>query len=88
MKPKETFYKKYGKRWFDLLLTIPGFVVISPALFMIALLVRSQLGSPVLFKQVRPGLHGKPFTLYKFRTMTDGRDQNGKLLPDAQRLTK
>jgi hypothetical protein len=62
--------------------------VISPALVIIALLVRLQLGSPVLFKQVRPGLHGKPFTIYKFRTMTDARDKNGDLLPDAQRLTK
>jgi sugar transferase EpsL len=88
MKPKETFYSKYGKRWFDLVLTVPGFVVISPALFIIALLVRLQLGRPVLFRQVRPGLHGKPFTIYKFRTMTDARDKNGDLLPDAQRLTK
>jgi sugar transferase EpsL len=88
MKPKETFYSKYGKRWFDLVLTVPGFVVISPALVIIALLVRLQLGRPVLFKQVRPGLDGKPFTIYKFRTMTDARDKNGNLLPDAQRLTK
>jgi sugar transferase EpsL len=88
MKNKETFYSRYGKRWFDLLLTVPGFVVISPLIGLIALLVRLQLGRPVLFKQVRPGLHGKPFTIYKFRTMTDARDQNGKLLPDALRLTK
>jgi len=88
MKTQNTFYAKYGKRWFDLLLTIPGFVAISPALFIITLLVRLNLRSPVLFKQVRPGLHGKPFTIYKFRTMTDARDQNGRLLPDAQRLTK
>ena len=88
MKPGDTFYKTYGKRWFDLLLTIPGLVVISPALLMIALLVKSRLGSPVLFKQIRPGLNGKPFTIYKFRTMTDARDPEGKLLPDAQRLTR
>jgi sugar transferase EpsL len=88
MKIKRTFYSRYGKRWFDLILTVPGFVVVSPLLGIIALLVRLQLGTPVLFKQVRPGLHGKPFTIYKFRTMTDTRDQNGKLLPDAQRLTK
>lgn len=88
MKAKKTFYARYGKRWFDLLLTIPGYVAISPLIGLIALLVRLQLGSPVLFKQVRPGLHGKPFTIYKFRTMTEARDQNGRLLPDAQRLTK
>jgi sugar transferase EpsL len=88
MKTQNTFYSKYGKRWFDLILTIPGFVVISPALFMIALLIKYRLGSPVLFRQVRPGLNGKPFTIYKFRTMTDTRDQNGNLLPDALRLTK
>jgi len=56
MKPKETFYSKYGKRWFDLILTVPGFVVISLFRGMIALLVRLQLGSQVLFRQVRPGL--------------------------------
>jgi sugar transferase EpsL len=70
------------------MLTFPGFVVVSPLLGIIALLVRLQLGTPVLFKQVRPGLYGKPFTIYKFRTMTDARDKNGDLLPDAQRLTK
>ena len=87
MKTQNTFYAKYGKRWFDLLLTIPGFVAISPALFIITLLVRLNLGNPVLFKQVRPGLHGKPFTIYKFRTMTDSRDQDGNLLPNAVRMT-
>jgi sugar transferase EpsL len=88
MKTKNTFYARYGKRLFDLLLTIPGFVAISPLLGIIALLVRLQLGSPVLFRQVRPGLHGKPFTIYKFRTITDARDKNGNLFPDAHRLTK
>ncbi len=62
--------------------------MISPALFMIALLIKSRLGNPVLFKQDRPGLHGKPFTIYKFRTMTDARDNDGNFLPDAQRLPK
>ncbi len=87
MESKETFYAKYGKRWFDLVLTVPGFILISPLLGMIALRVRSQLGSPVLFRQVRPGRHGKPFTMYKFRTMTGARSEDGKLLPDAERLT-
>ena len=88
MKTPRTFYAKFGKRLFDLAMTIPGFVLISPALIVIALLVRYRLGSPVLFSQTRPGLHGKPFILWKFRTMTDDRDLNGKLLPDAQRLTE
>jgi lipopolysaccharide/colanic/teichoic acid biosynthesis glycosyltransferase len=58
-----------------------------PILATIALLVRANLGSPVLFRQIRPGLHGKPFKIFKFRTMTDARDGNGKLLPDALRIT-
>lgn len=76
------------KRLFDLALTVPGLVVISPLLLIIALLVRWRLGSPVLFRQVRPGYQGKPFTLYKFRTMTDARDAEGNLLPDEVRLTR
>jgi len=88
MSAKSMFYSKWGKRIFDLVLTIPGLLVISPALIMIALLVRSRLGRPVFFKQTRPGLHGKPFAIYKFRTMTDARDADGKLLPDAERLTR
>ncbi|BDG81633.1 putative sugar transferase EpsL [Bacillus subtilis] len=76
------------KRLFDLtaaivLLCCTGVII----LFTIAV-VRLKIGSPVFFKQVRPGLHGKPFTLYKFRTMTDERDSEGNLLPDAVRLTK
>jgi sugar transferase EpsL len=62
-------------------------VVLCPVLGGVALLVRLKLGSPVLFCQRRPGLHGKPFTLFKFRTMTDARDSAGNLLPDAERLT-
>lgn len=75
-----------GKRLFDLVLTIPALAFLSPVLTIIALLVRVRLGSPVLFRQQRPGLHGRPFTLLKFRTMTDARDANGDLLPDEQRL--
>lgn len=85
---KNTFYTRFGKRLFDLALTIPGLILISPALALIALLVRVKLGSPVLFRQTRPGLHGKPFTIYKFRTMTDERDADGNLLPDKERLTR
>ena len=82
------FYLRYGKRLFDLVLTIPGLVVISPVLAVIALLIRVKLGSPVLFRQERPGLNGQPFTIYKFRTMTDERDTDGNLLPDKNRLTR
>ena len=88
MSTRRTIYAKSGKRLFDLALTIPGFVLISPVLIAIALLVRYRLGSPVFFRQIRPGLNGEPFILRKFRTMTDDRDLNGKLLSDAQRLTK
>jgi len=81
------FYRGPGKRIFDLALAIPTLIVLSPALGLIALLVRFNLGTPVLFRQQRPGLHGRPFILFKFRTMTDARDARGNLLPDAQRLT-
>src|SRR5688572_4016375 len=77
-----------GKRLADIGLTIPALSFLSPVLLIIVLLVRIKHGLPVLFCQQRPGLHGKPFTLYKFRTMTDARDSDGKLLPDAERLTK
>ena len=76
------------KRFVDLILTVPAFVLLSPVLIVTALFVRIKLGSPVLFKQMRPGLNEKPFNMLKFRTMTDERDANGKLLPDAQRLTR
>ena len=75
------------KRLFDLLLTIPGTLVILPFLLLLALLVRIFHGSPLFFTQVRPGRHGKPFRMYKFRTMTDARDSAGNLLPDHERLT-
>lgn len=83
----DSVYTRYGKRIFDLAVTVPLFVLLSPVLALVALLVRVKLGSPVLFRQQRPGLRGKPFTIYKFRTMTDARDCQGNLLPDAQRLT-
>lgn len=81
------FYRRRGKRLFDLALTVPALLVLSPLLGALALLVRWQLGAPVLFRQQRPGLHGRPFILYKFRTMTEARDAEGRLLPDEQRLT-
>lgn len=76
-----------SKRIFDLLASVPGLLFISPGVLLIAFLVRIKLGSPVIFCQVRPGLHGQPFTMYKFRTMTEERDSNGELLSDAKRLT-
>ena len=76
------------KRLFDLLISLLVLLLLFPLLGLLALLVRLKLGSPVLFRQQRPGLHGKPFTLIKFRTMTDKRDAQGNLLPDAERLTK
>lgn len=75
------------KRAFDLLLTIPGVLVISPLLALLAILVRLRLGAPILFRQIRPGYRGQPFTLYKLRTMTEAQDKDGRLLPDAERLT-
>ncbi len=76
------------KRLFDFTVAALALLLLSPLLGLLALLVRLKLGSPVLFRQQRPGLHGKPFTLSKFRTMTDKRDAQGNLLPDAERLTK
>jgi sugar transferase EpsL len=76
------------KRSFDILICVLALLLLSPILILAALLVRFQLGSPILFKQLRPGLHGRPFAIYKFRTMTDARDANGCLLSDAVRLTK
>lgn len=76
------------KRTFDLIASLLALVLLSPLLALIALLVRLKLSSPILFRQQRPGLHGEPFILYKFRTMTDARDAQGNLLPDAERLTR
>lgn len=75
------------KLLFDLALAFVGLVCLSPLLLLLALLVRIKIGSPVLFRQRRPGLHAKPFYLYKFRTMTDARDGEGNLLSDEKRLT-
>jgi sugar transferase EpsL len=76
-----------AKRFFDFTATFAGLMLVSPLLLLLALLVRTRLGSPVLFRQERPGLNGRPFRMYKFRTMTDERDLHGNLLPDEQRLT-
>lgn len=88
MKKKLTFYTYIGKRCFDLILTVPSLILLSPVFAVLAFSIRFNMGKPILFRHIRPGLHGKSFTVYKFRTMIDNRDENGKLLPDAQRLTR
>ena len=79
--------KSLIKRAFDLSISLLLVILLSPLMLVIALLVRSKLGRPVFFSQERPGLHGKLFMLYKFRTMRDAYDKNGRLLPDEERLT-
>lgn len=81
-------YRKYIKRLLDFIVSLLALIILSPVLLITALLVRIKLGSPVIFKQKRPGLNEKIFTLYKFRTMTDKKDDDGNLLPDSERLTK
>lgn len=80
-------YRHFFKRFFDVVFSACALVALSPVLAGTAVLVRFKLGSPVIFTQERPGLHGKPFLLYKFRSMTDARGSDGKLLPDEKRLT-
>lgn len=82
-----SFYEKHGKRIFDLCLTVPAFIVLSPVMGVTAVLVAVKLGRPVLFTQKRPGYKEKIFKMYKFRSMTDERDEHGELLPDEARLT-
>lgn len=81
-------YRKYIKRLLDIVISLTALIVLSPVLLLVAILVRCKLGSPVIFHQERPGYNEKIFRLCKFRTMTDERDENGELLPDAVRLTK
>ena len=87
MEHKKGFYEKYIKRPQDFLCAFLACIFLSPVMLVIAILVKVKIGSPVLFAQERPGLHGEIFKLYKFRTMTNERDENGELLPDEQRLT-
>jgi len=75
------------KRFFDFLLSLAAMLLLSPVLLLLVLLVRVKLGPPVFFTQTRPGLHGQPFQMIKFRTMTNARADNGTLLPDCERLT-
>ncbi len=80
-------YLPTGKRVLDLAIALPGLVIFSPLMVVVAALVRARMGSPVLFRQVRPGFRGFPITMLKFRTMLDARDSAGHPLPDAERLT-
>lgn len=86
-KHRAGFYEKYVKRMLDFLISLSTIVILSPIILITALLVRIKLGSPVIFCQKRPGKDEKIFSMYKFRSMTDGKDENGKLLPDEIRLT-
>lgn len=88
MRNKKGIYEKYIKRCLDIAVSFTALFVLWPVLLIVALLVRTNLGSPVIFRQERPGKNEKIFSLYKFRTMTDAKDENGNLLPDAVRLTK
>lgn len=88
MRRRQSFYEKYGKRVIDIMCALAAMIVFSWLYIVLAILVRVKLGSPVLFKQPRPGKDERIFNLYKFRTMTDERDTNGNLLPDEVRLTK
>lgn len=80
-------YQKFGKRLFDIIASITALIVLSPLLLCLAWMIKKNLGSPVIFSQIRPGKNNQLFRLYKFRSMTDGRDQDGKLLPDEVRMT-
>ena len=85
---KAGIYRKYFKRPMDFILSLCAIIVLSPILLIVAVLVRIKLGSPVLFKQKRPGLNEKSFIMFKFRTMTDKTDEQGDLFPDNERITK
>ena len=87
-KSKGGIYRRIVKRPLDFSLSLLAIIILSPVLLVVALLVKTKLGSPVLFKQERPGLNENTFMMYKFRTMSDERDENGELLPNEMRHTK
>lgn len=87
MENKKSYYRKFGKRLFDLTLGILTFFLFSPLLVLISVFVLYEFGLPILFSQIRPGLNGYPFTIYKFRTMKNIFDAQGKMLSDEKRLT-
>jgi lipopolysaccharide/colanic/teichoic acid biosynthesis glycosyltransferase len=80
-------YRSFGKRLFDLILVVPALIVLAPLMLVIAVVIWKQMGRPIIFTQERAGLHGKPFRIFKFRTMTNDRDAEGRLLPDYERIT-
>ncbi len=84
---KQTFYQRYGKRWLDVTASALALLLLTPLFLWITWKIKKQLGSPVIFSQIRPGKDNKLFRLYKFRSMTDVKDKEGKLLPDSERLT-
>ena len=86
-KRRRGIYEKFIKRALDMILSGIAIIILSPILLIVAVLVKTKLGSPVIFKQERPGLNEKIFKMYKFRSMTDAKDENGELLPDEERLT-
>jgi undecaprenyl phosphate N,N'-diacetylbacillosamine 1-phosphate transferase len=88
MRKSKDIYRRFIKRPMDFILSLIALIIFSPIFLIVAVLVRTKLGSPVLFKQKRPGLDEKIFIMYKFRTMTNEIDENGELLPDSVRLTK
>ena len=88
MKQKKGIYEKIIKRILDFILALSALIILSPVMLFVWCLVKIKLGSPAIFKQERPGMNGKIFKLYKFRSMTDERDENGELLSDEVRLTK
>lgn len=87
MDKKQTFYQKYGKRFLDIIISLFAIIILSPLLLVLYMMVRAKLGSPAIFTQERPGKDEKIFKMYKFRSMTDDRDESGNLLPDDKRIT-
>lgn len=85
-KHRRGIYERYIKRLLDIICSLTAIILFSPVMFVVAILVRIKLGAPIIFTQERPGLHEKIFRMYKFRSMSDARDKNGKLLPDEKRL--
>ncbi|MGG2938216.1 sugar transferase [Bacillus pacificus] len=85
---REGIYKRCGKRIIDFIISLIAIIALIPVFLLVATLIKIYLGSPVLFKQKRPGLHGEIFVMYKFRTMTNERNLNQQLLPDSMRLTR